>query len=60
MLGKQSRVMFMTGHHTIGKILDYVHYDVWEPTRELSLGGSQYFVTFTDDSFRKFWVSYLK
>ena len=53
MLGKQSRVMFMTGHHTIGKILDYVHYDVWEPTRELSLGGSQYFITFIDNFSRK-------
>ena len=50
----------MTGQYTTGKILDYVHSDVWGPTRELSLGGSQYFITFTDDFSKKVWVYCLK
>ena len=52
--------MFMTGQNTTGGILNYVHSDVWGPTRELSLGGSQYFVTFTNNCFRKVWVYCLK
>ena len=50
----------MTGQHTTREILDYVHSDVWGPTGELSLGGSQYFVTFTDDFSRKVWMYFLK
>ena len=50
----------MTGQHTTKKILNYVHSDVWGPTRELSLGGSQYFITFTDDFSRKVQMYNLK
>ena len=50
----------MIGQHTTGGILDYVHSNVLGPTRELSLGGSQYFITFTDDFSRKDWVYCLK
>ncbi|KAL4385189.1 hypothetical protein GQ457_15G016970 [Hibiscus cannabinus] len=39
-LGKQTKVSFMTGKHKTEGILDYVHSDVWRPTRESSLGGS--------------------
>ncbi|KAL0285043.1 UNVERIFIED_CONTAM: Retrovirus-related Pol polyprotein from transposon TNT 1-94, partial [Sesamum angustifolium] len=37
-----------------------VYTDVWGPIREQSLGGSLYYVTFTDDFFRKVWVYFLK
>ena len=37
-----------------------MHSDVWRPTRELSLGGSLYYVTFTNDFSRKVWVYFLK
>ena len=47
---------FKTARHKTEGILDYVHSDVWGPTRELSLGGSQYFVTFIDDFSKKVWV----
>ena len=49
----------MARHKTEG-ILDYVHFDVQGPVRELSLGGSQYFVTFIDDFSRKVWVYFIK
>ena len=52
-LGKHTRVSFMTGKHRTEGILDYVHSDVWGPTKESSFGGSMYYVTFTDDFSRK-------
>ncbi|KAL4360887.1 hypothetical protein GQ457_04G022640 [Hibiscus cannabinus] len=59
-LGKQTKVSFMTGKHKTEGILDYVHSDVWGPTRESSLGGSMYYVTFIDDFSKKVWVYFLK
>jgi len=59
-LGKQTRLSFMTGNHTIEGVLDYMHSDVWGPTRESSLDGSMYYVTFIDDFSRKVWVYFLK
>ncbi|KAL4291249.1 hypothetical protein GQ457_14G016030 [Hibiscus cannabinus] len=54
-LGKQTKVSFMIRKHKTKGILDYVHSDVWGPTRESSLGGSMYYVTFIDDFSKKFW-----
>ncbi|KAL4304503.1 hypothetical protein GQ457_10G014750 [Hibiscus cannabinus] len=59
-LGKQTKVSFMTGKHKTEGILDYVHSDVWGPTRGSSLGGSMYYVTFIDDFSKKVWVYFLK
>ncbi|KAL4347437.1 hypothetical protein GQ457_17G004910 [Hibiscus cannabinus] len=59
-LGKQTKVSFMTGKHKTEGILDYVHSDVWGPTRESSLGGFMYYVTFIDDFSKKVWVYFLK
>jgi transposase InsO family protein len=59
-LGKQCRVRFKPGKHKTEGILDYVHSDVWGPTKEASMGGSRYFVTFTDDFSRKLWVYFMK
>ncbi|KAL4341068.1 hypothetical protein GQ457_08G007840 [Hibiscus cannabinus] len=59
-LGKQTKVSFMTGKHKTEGILDYVHSDVWGPTRESSLGGSMYYVTFIDDFSKNVWVYFLK
>jgi len=59
-LGKQTRVSFMTRKHRTEGILDYVHSDVWGPTKESSFGGSMYYVNFTDDFSRKVWVYFMK
>jgi len=50
----------MTGKHRSEGILDYVHSDVWGPTRESSFGGSMYYVTFIDDFSRKVWMYFMK
>ncbi|KAG8490001.1 hypothetical protein CXB51_016020 [Gossypium anomalum] len=40
--------------------MDYVHSDVWGPTKVASLGGMHYFVTFVNDYSRKIWVYLMK
>ena len=35
-------------HHLHG-LLDCVHVDVWDPTKNASLGGHQYFISVVDD-----------
>jgi hypothetical protein len=59
-LGKQTRVKFGTAIHNTKGTLDYVHTDVWGPTKVPSLGGKHYFVTFVDDFSRKIWVYSMK
>ena len=58
-LGKQTRVKFGSAIHNTKGILDYVHSDVWGPTKTAALGGTHYFVTFVDYS-RKLWVYLMK
>ena len=36
--------------------LDLIHFDMWGPTRNMSIGGSRYFVTFIDDFTRHTWA----
>ena len=59
-LGKKKRVKFGTAIHNTEGILDYIHTDVWGPTKTASLGGKHYFVTFVDDFSRRVWVYTLK
>lgn len=59
-MGKQSKVSFKTGQHTTKGLIDYVHSDVWGPTRVQSMGGSRYFVLFIDDFSKKVWVYFMK
>ena len=51
---------FDTAIHNTRGILDYVHSDVWRPTKTASLGGMHYFVTFVDDFSRRVWVYVMK
>ncbi|GMP93218.1 hypothetical protein CsSME_00043150 [Camellia sinensis var. sinensis] len=55
-LGKQTRIKFGTAIHRTKGILDYVHTDVWGPSKNASLGGKHYFVSFIDDFSRRVWV----
>ncbi|KAH9684519.1 Integrase catalytic domain-containing protein [Citrus sinensis] len=55
-VGKKTRVKFGTANHDTREILEYVHSDVWGPTKTASIGGSHYFVTFIDDFSRHVWV----
>ena len=59
-MGKQTRVKFGTAIHRTKATLDYVHTDVWGPSKNASLGGKHYFVTFIDDFSRYVWVYTMK
>jgi hypothetical protein len=58
--GKHKRVKLNTSVHTIKGILDYVHADLWGPSRKHSLGGCHYMLTIIDDYFRKVFPYFLK
>uniref|UniRef100_A0ACD5YJF3 Uncharacterized protein n=1 Tax=Avena sativa TaxID=4498 RepID=A0ACD5YJF3_AVESA len=51
--GKHKRVKFNASVHTTKGILDYVHADVWGPSRKTSIGGANYMLTIIDDYSRK-------
>ncbi|KAL5850870.1 hypothetical protein ACOSQ4_008883 [Xanthoceras sorbifolium] len=59
-MGKQKRVKFGTAIHDTKGILDYIHSDVWGPSKTASLGGKHYYVTFVDDFSRRVWVYTMK
>ena len=44
-----TRVKFNTSTHTSKGILDYVHSDLWGPSRKPSLDGARYMLTIIDD-----------
>ena len=47
--GKQKKVSFSSSTHTTKAILEYVHSDLWGPTRVPSHGGALYMLTIIDD-----------
>jgi len=59
--GKQSRVSFHVNKAwRASSCLELVHTDVCGPMSIESLGGSRYFLLFTDDYSRMSWVYFLK
>uniref|UniRef100_A0ACD5Y5J0 Uncharacterized protein n=1 Tax=Avena sativa TaxID=4498 RepID=A0ACD5Y5J0_AVESA len=58
--GKHKRVKFNASVHTTKGILDYMHADVWGPSRKTSIGGANYMLTIIDDYSRKVWPFFLK
>ena len=60
-LEKQKKVSFTkVGRALKPEKLELVHTNLWDPASVASLGGSQYYITFIDDSSRKVWVYFLK
>ncbi|KAG8503402.1 hypothetical protein CXB51_001378 [Gossypium anomalum] len=58
--GKQKRVRFIRGIHNTKETLEYIHSDLWGPSRVPSRGGANYILTFIDDFSRKVWAFFLK
>ena len=46
-------------HSTTG-VLNYIHSDLWGPSKHPTLSGGRYFLTLIDDYSRKVWVFILK
>ncbi|KAG8475695.1 hypothetical protein CXB51_032441 [Gossypium anomalum] len=58
--GKQKKVRLTRGIHNTKGTLEYIHSDLWGPSRVPSRGGANYMLTFIDDFFRKAWAFFLK
>ncbi|KAG8478363.1 hypothetical protein CXB51_028111 [Gossypium anomalum] len=58
--GKQKRVRFTRGIHNTKETFEYIHSDLWGPSRVPSRGGANYMLTFIDDFSRKVWALFLK
>ena len=59
-LGKSHRISFGTGIHVSSRPFEYVHSDLWGPSRVKTHGGSSYFLTIIDDFSRRVWLYVLK
>ena len=58
--GKTIRAKFTKAIHRTEGILDYIHSDLWGPSRIVSHGGSRYYMSIIDDFSRRVWVYILK
>jgi len=52
-LGKQHRVKFGSGMHYSSKPFEYVHSDLWGPSKTLTHGESSYFLSIINDYSRR-------
>ncbi len=59
-MGKQKKVSFSTAIHRTKGTLDYIHSDLWGPSRVASKGGARYMLSFIDNYSRKNWIFMLK
>ncbi|GJY59855.1 retrovirus-related pol polyprotein from transposon TNT 1-94 [Tanacetum coccineum] len=59
-LGKSTRVSFGRGQHTTERVIDYVHADLWGPSRVESMSGCRYFLSIVNDYSRRVWVHFLR
>ncbi|KAG8482488.1 hypothetical protein CXB51_024221 [Gossypium anomalum] len=58
--GKQKRVRFTRGIYNAKGTLEYIHSDLWGPSRVPSRGGANYMLPFIDDFSIKVWAFFLK
>jgi transposase InsO family protein len=58
--GKHKRVKFSPAIYNTKNILDYVHADLWGPSRKTSHGGARYMLTIIDDYSCRVWPYFLK
>ena len=57
---KKTKVKIGIATHCTKRTLDYIHTDVWGPTKTASIGGKHFFVTFIDDYSRQCWIYTMK
>ena len=58
--GKSTRLKFKRADNVTSGILNYIHSDLWGPSKHPTLGGASYFLSVIDDYSRKLWVYVLK
>lgn len=55
-LGKTSKIKISKAVHRTSEKLDYVHSDLWGPSRTPSNADKRYFVTIIDVMTRRVWI----
>ena len=55
-LYKKTKVKFGASTHRSEGLLDYVHINIWGPTKTVSPGRHWYFVSFIYDTSKRCWV----
>ena len=60
MFGKATRVKYAKAIHETQNQLDYIHSDLWGPSKVPLLGGTRYFLTLIDDYSGKVQIYFLK
>lgn len=60
MFRNATRVSIKTVVHQTKQTLDYVHSNLWEPSRVPSHGGARYFLPIIDDYCKKVWIYIFK
>ena len=58
--GKQVRLPFEKESVRSTHALQLIHTDIWGSTKETSIGGNRYYVTFIDVFRRKVWIYFMK
>ena len=58
--GMSCRLIFGNVVQRTKGTLDYIHVDLWGPSRTQSHVGARYFVSLVDDFSRKLWIFILK
>ena len=58
--GKAIKNKFSKALHKTGRVLDYIHSDLWGPARTNLHGGNRYYMSIIDDYSRSAWVYILK
>ncbi|MCO5604490.1 hypothetical protein L7F22_058657 [Adiantum nelumboides] len=59
-LGKQAKGSFPQERHVHKNLLEVMHFDVWSPAKNTSMGGCRFYVTFIHDCSRKVWIYFMK
>nr|GEY15600.1 retrotransposon protein, putative, Ty1-copia subclass [Tanacetum cinerariifolium] len=59
-LGKSTRVSFGRGQHTTKGVMDYVHTNLWGPSRMEPMSDYWYFLLIFNDYSRRVWVHFLR
>lgn len=59
-MGKQTRLPFSKSGSRASDVLEVIHSDICGPMEEESLGGSRYYLNFTDDKSRRIFVYFLQ
>ena len=59
-IGKKTNMKFSIATHCTEGILDYIHTDIWGPTKTVSIGGNYYFMSFIYDYSKRYWVYTMK